>query len=80
MMHEFCSVCDRVAWGDIVRLGFGKWRHDACYPGSKAWLEQFRLLPEGKKTAEGKLIYEASVSESMSIGVSQPTEEEKTSC
>jgi len=70
-MNELCEVCQRVAWGEVARLGFKKWRHDACYPGSAAWLEHFRMLPEREKTEEGKLIYAASMKEAVSIGLVQ---------
>jgi hypothetical protein len=74
-MKELCEVCQRVIWGEVVRLGFDKWRHEACYPGSAIWLEAFRLLPAERRTEEGRMIYEAKVRESVqAIGVSQPTQ------
>ena len=55
-LKEQCSVCDRAQWGEVVRLGYGKWRHDSCYPGSLPWLEYFKALPPDQQTSEGKLI------------------------
>ena len=36
-MDEFCRVCERVAFGDVVRLGFDHWRHAHCELGSPEW-------------------------------------------
>lgn len=38
---ETCCICDRVRWGAWQSLGFGKWRHEECYPGSKSWVEHY---------------------------------------
>lgn len=39
--HELCRICDRVQWGEVVRSGFGTWRHSECRPGSEAWRERY---------------------------------------
>jgi len=41
--NEFCNVCNRVYWGDAQRLGYGKWRHQECAPGSRNWVEAYEL-------------------------------------
>jgi hypothetical protein len=56
-MDEHCIICDRVPFGDIVRLGFGHWRHDQCAPGSPAWRERYQQLPSSAKTEEGNILY-----------------------
>ena len=56
-LQEHCAICDRVAFGNIVRIGFGRWRHSGCEPGSKPWCEYFERLPKGQRTPEGQLIY-----------------------
>jgi hypothetical protein len=50
-MTEFCSICQRVAFGQIVPLGgLGNWRHDECALGSEAWKEYYLgLSPEKQK-------------------------------
>lgn len=48
-LKEFCKVCERVPFGDIVRLGHGTWRHDECQIGSEAWAEYFAKLPAKEK-------------------------------
>jgi len=53
---DYCAVCERVAWGYVVRLGFGKWRHAECYPGSAAWLDYFKRLPASQQTEEGIML------------------------
>ena len=55
-LEEVCFVCSRVRWGAYQVLGFGKWRHDECYPGSKAWLEAM----EEKRAHHVKLTEEQS--------------------
>lgn len=57
MLCELCSVCQRVAWGEVVRLGFDKWRHESCYPGSSAWREAYILKPENERTEESIIIF-----------------------
>jgi hypothetical protein len=57
-LAELCQVCERVKWGECVRLGFGKWRHTECYPGSMPWLEYFKRLPASQQTAEGRILRE----------------------
>lgn len=56
-MHEHCAVCNRVKWGEVALLGYGKWRHGECYPGSLPWLEYFKALPEEQQTTEGRLLW-----------------------
>lgn len=48
-LAEFCTICDRVMFGEIVRVGYGKWRHDYCAIGSTAWLVYYNGLSEEKK-------------------------------
>ncbi len=60
MMNELCSVCGRVRWGAYQPLGFGKWRHEECYPGTQAWREYWVTLPASKRTPEGNLIFNAT--------------------
>lgn len=57
--YEHCTVCGRVSFGSIQPLGFNKWRHESCYPGSKSWRDYFEQLPLNKRTPEGILIYNA---------------------
>lgn len=59
-MNQFCTICDRVPWGEVTLLGFQKWRHDSCYPGSEAWLDYYERIPETQRTFEQTLIYNAS--------------------
>jgi hypothetical protein len=55
-MNNICCVCDRVPWGEVQRLGHGKWRHAECAPGSKAWAEYYQALPLTQRVAEGELL------------------------
>ena len=55
-LRELCEVCERVRFGDVQRLGFGKWRHAGCYPGSVDWLDYIRRMPEAKRTNEQRYI------------------------
>jgi hypothetical protein len=57
---ESCTVCGRVEFGAVVNLGFTRWRHGACEPGSASWCAYFAALPATKQTSEGRLIYEAA--------------------
>ena len=59
-MQSSCVVCERVQWGQVVRLGFGKWRHWECYPGSRQWREYWERLPEAQQTEEGRIIYDCT--------------------
>lgn len=56
---DVCSVCSRAIWGEAQRLGFAKWRHDTCYPGSQPWIEYVEGLTESERTNEMRLIYES---------------------
>jgi hypothetical protein len=56
-LKELCEVCQRVRWGEYVYLGFGRWRHQDCYPGSKNWFDYYRELPTNRRTHEGDLIF-----------------------
>jgi hypothetical protein len=56
--ETFCAICERVPFGNLIRLGFDRWRHAGCEPGSPEWCVYFEALPKAKRTNEGKLIYE----------------------
>ena len=34
-LQEFCKICGNIAWGNVVLLGFSKWRHEECDIGSE---------------------------------------------
>jgi len=59
-LGDACTVCGRVEFGAVVNLGFTRWRHAACEPGSASWCAYFAALPATKQTPEGRLIYEAA--------------------
>lgn len=42
---ETCRICDRPFWGEGQELGFGKWRHSECAPGSQSWVEYYLRGP-----------------------------------
>lgn len=44
LLDETCLICGRVSFGEIVRTGFGHWRHDTCALGSEEWKEFFQGL------------------------------------
>jgi hypothetical protein len=44
-MNELCKVCERVAFGPIVRLGFDNWRHEDCVLGSQEWKLYYHRQP-----------------------------------
>lgn len=44
--EDICHICERVRFGQIVGLGFGKWRHQHCAVGSEEWREYYHRLPE----------------------------------
>jgi hypothetical protein len=48
-MKELCKICDRVAFGDIVVLQNGAWRHDTCCIGSEEWALYFAKLGASDK-------------------------------
>jgi hypothetical protein len=48
-MNELCKICERVQFGDIVRLGHGVWRHETCCIGSEEWALYFERLPREEK-------------------------------
>lgn len=60
-------------WGEVVRLGFAKWRHGECYPGSLPWLEYFKGLPEHLQTTEGKLLW--AYRQGPTLALNNPLEE-----
>jgi len=49
---EVCKICQRVAWGNVIRLGFAKWRHDSCGLGSETWKDYYLAL---SKTEQAEL-------------------------
>ena len=51
-----CHYCDRVLWGSPVYLGNGKYRHEACAPGSEGWAQYYRGLPIEKRTSAGDIL------------------------
>jgi len=55
---DTCQVCSRYAFGEIVPLGFGHWRHWGCAPGSFKWVENY---PLNAHTPEGDLLYDAAI-------------------
>ena len=50
---ETCRVCDRPFWGEGQELGFGKWRHSECAPGSRSWVEYYE---HGPRTEAGDFL------------------------
>ena len=56
--ETYCAICERVPFGNIVRLGFDRWRHAGCAPGSPEWCAYFAAIPKAKRTSEGQLIYD----------------------
>jgi len=44
-MNELCKICDRVAFGNIVHLGFNQWRHAGCALGSEEWKLYYQRQP-----------------------------------
>lgn len=60
-MDELCKVCGRVQFGEIIRLGFKRWRHDDCHPGSRAWCEAYVLHPI--QTEEARILFQNSTKE-----------------
>jgi len=60
-LKESCQVCERPRWGNIQYLGFGKWRHEECYPGSPAWREYYTTLPKAQQTPEGDTLYQVAL-------------------
>lgn len=73
-LEELCKVCQRVQFGEIQRLAFGKWRHSYCYPGSQEWCEYFKALSPSEQTAEGRILFECK--SKLSIAVNHPIPEE----
>ncbi len=64
LLKELCQVCNRVPFGDIVRLGFGRWRHDCCAGGSQSWLENFHSIEH--PTSEQRILFDTlSVSKNL---------------
>lgn len=55
-MDETCLYCDRVCFGTIQMLAFGHWRHEACAPGSKAWINYYNGLKSCQRTFEADLL------------------------
>jgi hypothetical protein len=50
VVSESCKICERVPFGKVVPLGFGKWRHDTCEIGTEEWtLYHARLSKEHKR-------------------------------
>jgi hypothetical protein len=47
--ESVCTICERVAFGKIVPLGFDKWRHEGCALGSKEWKEYYLRLAENER-------------------------------
>lgn len=64
VMEELCKICQRVAFGDIVRLAAGSWRHDDCAIGSEAWAVYYVGLPQSERARLAEFYREF-------IGVSQ---------
>ena len=50
-LDETCLICGRVHFGEIVRTGFGHWRHEACGLGGPEWREFFMRLSSTQKKA-----------------------------
>lgn len=61
-MNEYCKICERVPFGDIVMLGFGVWRHSTCAIGSEEWKLYYERLPRSsqKQLADLQQCYEGS--------------------
>jgi hypothetical protein len=54
-MDAYCAVCDRVQWGQWQYLGYGRWRHEECTPGSRAWCEKMAQTPV--RTSEQEILF-----------------------
>ena len=48
-MNQCCKICQRVPFGEIVRLANGAFRHEECAIGSEEWALYYAGLPSAEK-------------------------------
>lgn len=53
--EHVCNVCQRVAFGSIVTLPFGKFRHEDCSIGSEEWKAYVQRQSKADQTTLNKL-------------------------